>query len=213
MMKLYSYWRSSAAYRVRIALNLKKIDYFVESKHLVSGEQSEPEYLAANPQGLVPALEHEGEVFVQSLAIIEYLDSVVPSPRLFPQNSVARAHVSAMAQAVACEIHPLNNLRVMKYLKLELAQDGTAVSAWMAHWMQTGFEALESWAAVHSSANRYLFADAISIADLCLVPQIYNARRFEVDLSGFPALVAIDAHVQSLPAVVAASPECQSDAP
>ena len=182
------------------------------SRQLASGEQRQPEYLRTNPQGLVPALEHKGELFVQSLAIIEYLDSVEPVPRLLPQEPVARAHVAAMAQAVACDIHPLNNLRVMNYLRQELGHDDSDVRAWYGHWIAEGFRALETWAVRYSSARRYLYGDAISLADLCLVPQVYNARRFKIELDGYPTLVAIDAHLQTLPAVIAASPEQQSDA-
>jgi maleylacetoacetate isomerase/maleylpyruvate isomerase len=211
-VKLYSYWRSSAAYRVRIALNLKNISYEMVSEQLARGEHRRPEYLGINPQGLVPALEHEGELLVQSLAIIEYLDSVAPEPRLLPRDPAARAHVAAMAQAIACEIHPLNNLRVMNYLKQEMGQDEAAVKKWYAHWIEEGFRALETWALKYSSAQRFLYRDAVSVADVCLVPQVYNARRFRVSLADYPTLVAIDAHLQTLPAVIAASPEQQADA-
>jgi len=211
-VKLYSYWRSSAAYRVRIALNLKRIPHELVAEHLGKGVHRQPGYLEINPQGLVPALEHEGELFAQSLAIIEYLDSVAPKPRLLPRDPVERAHVSAMAQAIACEIHPLNNLRVLNYLKQELGQDEAAVQKWYAHWIAEGFRALETWAVRYSSARRFLFGDAVSLADVCLVPQVYNARRFKVSLEDYPTLVAVDAHLQTLPAVMAASPEQQPDA-
>jgi len=212
MMKLHSYWRSSAAFRVRIALNLKNIRYEVIPRHLVRGEHRKADYLNLNPQGLVPALEHRGELFVQSLAIIEYLDSVAPSPRLLPTDPVARAHVAAMAQVVACEIHPLNNLRVTRYLRTELGHDDETVQRWYRHWIDEGFRALETWARKHSAAGRFLYRDAVSLADVCLIPQIYNARRFNIELEAFPTLVAIDAHLQTLPAVVDASPERQVDA-
>lgn len=212
MMKLYSYWRSSAAYRVRIALNLKNIEYELVSKQLARGEHRNADYLAENPQGLVPALEHRGEVFTQSLAIIEYLDSVVETPRLLPGNPVARAHVAAMAQAIACEIHPLNNLRVMNYLRQELGQDDEAVHGWYGHWVDQGFRALEAWAGKYSGTQRFLYGDVVSLADACLVPQIYNARRFNIPLDAYPTLVAIDAHLQSLAAFIDASPERQPDA-
>jgi len=181
------------------------------SKHLAQGEHRKADYLAANPQGLVPALEHRGTLFTQSLAIIEYLDSVVTQPRLLPQDPVDRAHVSAMAQAIACDIHPLNNLRVTNYLKQQLAQDENAVQGWYAHWIQEGFHAMEAWAVQRSSSRRYLYADAVSLADVVLVPQMYNARRFNVSLEAFPALVAIDRHLCTLPAFIAASPEHQPD--
>ncbi|MSQ99635.1 MAG: maleylacetoacetate isomerase [Xanthomonadales bacterium] len=210
-MKLYSFWRSSAAYRVRIALHLKHIDYELVSKHLAQGQHRKADYLAANPQGLVPALEHRGVLFTQSLAIIEYLDSVVTEPRLLPQDPVDRAHVTAMAQAIASDIHPLNNLRVTNYLKQELGQGENAVQGWYAHWIQVGFRAMEAWAVQRSSSRRYLYADAVSLADLLLVPQMYNARRFKVSVEAFPALVAIDRHLCTLPAFIAASPERQPD--
>jgi len=211
-VKLYSYWRSSAAYRVRIALKLKNIPFELVAAHLARGEHRQPAYLEINPQGLVPALEHDGTLLVQSLAIIEYLDSVAPEPRLLPLDPVDRARVAAMAQAVACEIHPLNNLRVLNYLKQELGQGDEAVRKWYGHWIAEGFGALENWAERFSTNRRFLYRDAVSLADVCLVPQIYNARRFEVPLDEYPTLVAIDAHLQTLPAVISASPERQPDA-
>jgi maleylacetoacetate isomerase/maleylpyruvate isomerase len=210
-MKLYSFWRSSAAYRVRIALNLKHIDYELVPKQLAQGEHRKADYLAANPQGLVPALEHQGVLITQSLAIIEYLDSVVPEPRLLPLDPVDRAHVAAMAQAIACDIHPLNNLRVTNYLRQELSQGEAQVQGWYAHWIEEGFHAMEAWAVQRSTSRRYLYADAVSLADLLLVPQMYNARRFNVGLEAFPALVAIDRHLCTIPAFFAASPEQQPD--
>jgi maleylacetoacetate isomerase/maleylpyruvate isomerase len=210
-MRLYTFWRSSAAYRVRIALNLKHIEYELVPKHLAQGEHRLAEYLAANPQGLVPALEHRGMVFTQSLAIIEYLDSVAPEPRLLPQDPADRAHVAAMAQVIACDIHPLNNLRVTNYLRQELGQGESAVQQWYAHWIEEGFRAMEAWAVQRSSSWRYLYGDAVSLADVLLVPQMYNARRFNVRLEAFPALVAIDRHLCTLPAFIAASPEQQPD--
>jgi maleylacetoacetate isomerase len=215
-MKLYSYWRSSAAYRVRIALNYKGIEYQQITPNLGTGEQRSADYLATNPQGLVPALEldgeHTGEIIVQSLAIIDYLEQIKANPALLPADALARARVSAMAQAIACDIHPLNNLRVLKYLKAELGQDDAAVKLWYARWIQDGFAALESWAGRYSINGMYLHGNEVSLADVCLVPQMYNARRFGVDLQLFPRLVVIDHHLQTLPAFAAAAPELQPDA-
>ncbi len=211
-MKLYSYWRSSAAYRVRIALNLKVIDYEQIACDLTAGEHVSEDYLATNPQGLVPALEHEGRVFTQSLAIIEYLDSIISLPRLLPEEPAARAEVAAMAQTIACEVHPLNNLRVTKYLRQELGQADAVIQAWYEHWTGTGFAALEIFASRHSEKHEFLYGNEVSIADACLVPQMYNARRFNIDLDAYPILVSVDAHMQTLPAVIAASPERQADA-
>ncbi len=211
-MKLYSYWRSSAAYRVRIALNYKQIGYQQITPNLAKGEQLSADYRATNPQGLVPALAHEGEIITQSLAIIEYLDYVQPAPALWPSEPLARARVNAMAQAIACDIHPLNNLRVLKYLKSEMGQDDAAVSNWYARWVSDGFSALETWAAACSADGKHLYGAAVSLADVCLVPQMYNARRFGVALAPYPRLVAIDQHLCSLPAFAAAVPELQPDA-
>jgi len=211
-MKLYSYWRSSAAYRVRIALNYKQIEYQQITPNLGRGEHQSVDYLATNPQGLVPALAHEGEIITQSLAIIEYLDQVRPMPPLWPAAPLARARVNAMAQVIACDIHPLNNLRVLKYLRAEMGQDDAAVSAWYSRWVQAGFRALESWAKSYSADGRHLLGNCVSVADVCLVPQMYNARRFGVELQDYPLLVAIDEHLLSLPAFAAAAPELQPDA-
>lgn len=212
-MKLYSFWRSSAAYRVRIALNLKGLPYELVSTQLSKGEQRGAAFLAANPQGLVPALEHEGRVFTQSLAIIEYLDSLAATPLLLPRDPVARAQVASMAQAIACDIHPLNNLRVTNYLAQDLNQSEAAVQAWYEHWIAEGFKALEVWALQYSGNRQFLHGDAISLADVCLVPQMYNARRFKVNVDAFPTLLAIDDHLRNLTAVLAASPENQPDRP
>ena len=211
-MRLYSYWRSSAAYRVRIALNLKQIEYQLVPVNLTADAHRSDEYLDSNPQGLVPALEHDGVVFSQSLSIIEYLDSVAAKPLMLPRNPVARAHVAAIAQAIACDIHPLNNLRVTNYLKQELGQGPSAVQGWYSHWIEQGFTALETWAETYSEKRRYLYGDSVSLADVCLVPQVYNARRFDISLDAFPNLVAIDSHLQSLPEVIAAAPDRQADA-
>jgi maleylacetoacetate isomerase len=210
-MKLYTLARSSAAYRVRIALNLKGLSYESVPKALLKNEHRTPEYLAVNPQGLIPALEVSDTVLSQSLAIIEYLDELHPLPRLVPSDALARAQVRSMALAVACDIHPLNNLRVLNYLKNELRQDESSVNAWYHHWIAEGFRGLETQACAHSRSQRYLFGDSVSMADVCLVPQMFNARRFKADLTPFATLVAISAHLESLPPFAAARPEAQPD--
>jgi len=212
-MKLYGYWRSSAAYRARIALHWKGLAWESVPRHLVKAEQRAPEYLALNPQGLVPALEVEGRVIAQSLALIEYLDETHPEPPLLPREPLARAEVRGLAQAIACDIHPLNNLRVLAYLRGPLAQGEDAVNAWVRHWIAEGFRGLEELARRHSADGRHLYGDRVSLADVCLVPQLYNARRFAVDLAPFPTLAAIGAALDALPAFERARPEVQPDAP
>jgi maleylacetoacetate isomerase len=211
-LQLYTFFRSSAAYRVRIALNIKGLHFKTISKALGKGEHQQPEYLAINAQGLVPALVVQDSVLTQSLAIIEYLDEEFPTPPLLPSESTARAHVRAMALAIACDIHPLNNLRVLNYLKRELKQDDPAVNDWYRHWVAEGFRPLEQSVQKYSSDGRYCFGTAVSIADVLLVPQMFNARRFEVDLSPYPKLVQISQHLESLPEFAAARPEAQPDA-
>jgi maleylacetoacetate isomerase len=213
-MKLYTYFRSSAAYRVRIALNLKGVSYEAVPVHLLrdGGEQRTENYKRLNPQGLVPTLEHDGAVFQQSLAIVEYLEERFPQPPLLPSDPIGRAHVRAMALLIACEIHPLNNLQVLGYLSSPLGQSDAAVDAWYEHWITRGFMALEQLVASYSRSPRHCFGDSISIADVFLVPQMANARRRKVDLTAFPRLVAIDTHLRTLPPFIAAAPENQPDA-
>jgi maleylacetoacetate isomerase/maleylpyruvate isomerase len=211
-MKLYTYFRSSAAFRVRIALNLKGLSYEPISKAFAKKEHRAPEYLAVNPQGLIPALDDDGAVFSQSLAIVEYLDEKYPQPAFLPSDPASRARVRSMALAIACDIHPLNNLRVLNYLRKELAQNDDGVNTWYRHWVTEGFRGLEVQAREFSAAKRYCFGDAVSLADICLVPQMYNARRFETDLTAFPTLVAISTHLESLAAFDNARPEVQTDA-
>ena len=213
-MKLYSYFRSSAAYRVRIALSLKGQTYEYAAKHLLKdgGQQRQAEYLAINPQGLVPALEHEGALLTQSLAIIEYLDEQFPTPPLLPKRSVDRAVVRAMAMLVACDVHPLNNLRVLNFLRDKLGQSSDAIGIWYQHWIAEGFTALEQLLASHSTSARYCFGDAVSLADVLLVPQVANSRRYRMDLSPYPTLRDITSHLESLPQFIAARPEAQPDA-
>jgi maleylacetoacetate isomerase len=211
-MKLYTFFRSSAAFRVRIALSLKGLRYESIPKAFAKHEHRAPEYLALNPQGLIPALDDDGQVLSQSLAIIEYLDERHPSPPFLPADPLGRAHVRSMALAIACDVHPLNNLRVLNYLRKSLGQDETGVNTWYRHWIGEGFRGLEIQARRHSTQRRHLYGDTVSLADVLLVPQMFNARRFDADLSAFPTLVAISAHLESLPAFAAARPEVQPDA-
>ncbi|WP_027856939.1 maleylacetoacetate isomerase [Marinobacterium jannaschii] len=213
-MKLYTYWRSSAAYRVRIALNLKGLPYQSEYVHLVKdgGEQRSAAYRKINPQQLVPSLETDaGEVLTQSLAMIEYLDECYPDPALLPADPVARAKARSMAQLIACEVHPLNNLRVLQHLGGELGLDKAAQGDWYRHWLAEGFKALEALLA--GQDKQFCCGDAPGLADICLVPQVYNARRFELDLTPYPNIRRIDARCRELEAFAAAAPEAQGDAP
>ncbi len=218
---LYTYWRSSAAYRVRIALNLKGLEYQAVPKHLLrdGGEQKKPDYLALNPQGLVPALADDGFVVPQSLAICEYLEEIHPEPRLLPGSARDRATVRGMALAIACDTHPLNNVPIVGYLRREFDADDAAINRWMAHWIHRGFSALERWVGSAGGGDtsaaegqRHCYGAQVTLADVCLVPQMYNARRFQVDLSAYPRLVSICRHLESLPAFAAARPEAQPDA-
>ncbi|HEY1605415.1 MAG TPA: maleylacetoacetate isomerase [Allosphingosinicella sp.] len=202
---LFDYYRSSAAYRARIALNLKGLSYESISVDLLHGAQKEADYRARNPQGLVPMLEADGHRIGQSLAIIDYLDSIHPEPRLIPAEPLARARVLALALAVACDIHPLNNLRVLKYLAGPLGLDEEARNLWYAHWVSEGFAALELMA--EESAGRFLCGDVPTAADIFLVPQMFNARRFGVPVDSYPTLVRIDAEASKLPAFAAAHPD------
>ena len=210
-MKLYTYFRSSAAYRVRIALNLKEIAYEAIPVDLRPGAHRRPEYLAVNPQGLIPALEDQGAVFGQSLAILEYLEETHPQPPLLPRLPADRARVRAMALAIACDLHPLNNLRVLNYLRAPLGHEEDAVNAWYRHWVAEALCALEALAR-SASDGRYLFGDTVTLADVCLVPQMFNARRFMCDIEPYPILRAISAHLETLPAFARAAPAAQPDA-
>jgi maleylacetoacetate isomerase len=204
---LYEAPRSSAAYRARIALNLKRVDYESHPVNLVESEQRGADYRELNPQGLVPMLEIDGHRLTQSLAIIVYLDQIFPDPPLVPHDPADGAHVRAMALAVACDIHPLNNLRVLRYLKNELGQRQDEVDRWYAHWIAEGLGALEATA--KAGAGRFLFGDAPTIADVCLVPQLFNARRFNVPLDDYPTLLRADENAQALDAFAAAHPDRQ----
>jgi len=210
---LYSYWRSSSAYRVRIALNLKGIQYRQKFVHLVKegGEQHRIEYREVNPLGLVPALVHENQTIVQSMAICEYLEETFTDVSLLPAKASARARVRSIAQSISSEIQPLNNLAVMHYLKNEMHQDDAAIKAWYAHWITRGFSAVESWLATPDS-GLYCHGDTPSLADCFLVPQMYNAERFSCDLEFYPNIRRITAQCRSLAAFDAAAPENQADA-
>jgi maleylpyruvate isomerase len=212
MLKLYSYFRSSAAYRCRIALNLKALPYEMAFVHLTKGggQHNAPAYRAINPQGLVPTLDDDGRIVTQSLAIIEYLEEMHPAPTLLPGDPGQRARIRAFALAIACDIHPIDNLRVLNYLRGPMKQDQTAVNAWYRHWVEVGLDACQ--ALLPDSADRFCFGDVPTLADVCLVPQIANARRFNCDISGVPRLVAIDATCRELPAFAKAAPESQPDA-
>ena len=203
--RLYDYFRSSACYRVRIALNLKGVDYEAVPVNLLEGDQRAEDYRARNPQGFVPLLEVDGIRLTQSLAIIDWLEARHPEPRLLPAEPADRAHVLALALAVACDIHPLNNLRVLKYLSGPLSQPQEARDAWYRHWVAEGLAALEAMAAPR--AGRFLLGEAPTLADICLVPQMFNARRFEVPLDPYPTLVRADAEANRLEAFAAAHPD------
>jgi maleylacetoacetate isomerase len=213
-MRLYDYFRSSAAYRVRIALNLKGITPDARTHvHLRMGSQRAQDYLALNPQGLVPALAlDDGRVLTQSLAIIEYLEETHPEPRLLPQDPAERARVRAIALQIACDIHPLDNLRVLNYLIGTMGASREQKDGWYRYWIDVGFEALEKSLARDSATGRFCHGDHPTLADICLVPQIANARRFDIDLSPYPTLIRIEAACNALPAFAEAAPARQPDA-
>jgi maleylacetoacetate isomerase len=207
MLKLYDYFRSSAAFRVRIALNLKQLNYEAIPIHLVNngGEQFSTTYRAINPQSLVPALDDHGQIITQSLAIIEYLDEIHPTPALLPSDPLLKAKVRAFALTIAADIHPINNLRITKYLEHNFRLSETQKLDWYHHWMTLGFTALEKQLATEA-VHSFCFGEAPTLADVTLVPQMFNARRFNLDLSAFPTLVRIDEHCQQLSAFSHARP-------
>ncbi len=210
-MTLYGYSLSSASYRVRIALKLKSLEVTAVDVHLRRGEQRQPAFLRLNSQGFVPALRLDGgEVLTQSMAIIEYLEEMYPQPPLLPAAPEERARVRALCQLIACDVHPLNNLRVLKYLEAQLGLDENARNEWYRHWIQAGFEALERLLTRDASKGCFCHGDSPGMADVLLVPQVFNARRFSVDLAPYPRIVAIDAACRVIPAFAAAAPERQS---
>ena len=204
---LHDYYRSSAAYRVRIALNLKGVAYESRPVNLLHSEQKGDEYRALNPQGLVPMLEIDGHRLTQSLSIMVYLDQCFPDPPLMARDPVDGAHVRAMALTIACDIHPLNNLRVLKYLSSELGLPQEERDTWYMHWIREGLPAVEALAAPH--AGKLLYGDAPTGADVCLVPQLYNARRFNIPLDDYPTLLRANANANALDAFAAAHPDRQ----
>jgi maleylpyruvate isomerase len=213
-LKLYSYFRSSASYRVRIALNLKGLDYDTVPVHLVrdGGEQLQPAYRAVNPDAIVPTLVDGDDVLVQSLAIIEYLDETHPQPPLLPAKPADRAFVRSIALQLACEIHPLDNLRVLKYLKQTVGATDAVKDEWYRHWVAHGFGTLEARLASDARVGSFCFGDTPTLADLCLVPQVFNARRFKIDLSPYPTIVRLADHAVTLDAFHRAAPAQQPDA-
>ena len=213
-LTLYSYFRSSAAFRVRIALNLKNLTADMRYIHLLKdgGQHYAETYRGINPQQLVPSLVHHGHSIGQSLAIIEYLDEIAPDPPLLPAESLARARVRQMADIVACDIHPLNNLRVLRQVRHQFAASDEAIWEWQTHWITAGFQALETLLTKDRSGDIFCHGDAPTLADICLIPQLANARRIEMDLSDFPTLLRIEEAAYRLPAFVTARPENQADA-
>lgn len=212
---LYSYYRSSAAFRVRIALNLKSLPYKLRPVHLLKngGEQHAENYRQMNPQQLVPTLLSNGRPITQSLAIMEYLEELVPEPALLPKGAEARARVRQIALGVACDIHPIANLRVLQYLKKTLGADHDAILEWQRHWIGEGLAALEQTLANDPATGRFCHGDAPTLADTCLIPQLYNAKyRADMDLAPYPTLLRIEEAAYKLPAFVAARPENQPDA-
>jgi maleylpyruvate isomerase len=209
---LYGYFRSSAAFRVRIALNLKSITAELHPLHLLKDQHLSEAYRALNPQQLVPALVHAGQTIAQSLAIIEYLDEIRPDPPLLPRDAAGRARVRQIALSVACDVHPLNNLRVLRYLRHALHADDEARHGWQQHWIAAGFDALEAFLKNSGGTGRFCHGDSPSLADVCLIPQMANARRIQMELADYPTLLRIEEAAYQLPAFVQARPENQPDA-
>ncbi|MCP4076878.1 MAG: maleylacetoacetate isomerase [Gammaproteobacteria bacterium] len=210
-MKLYSYYRSSAAYRVRIALNLKGIDYEQVAVNLLNEEEMSDDYAAVNPQNMVPVLEHDGQLFFQSMAILEYLEELYPDTALLPEDTVSRARVRALANIVACDIHPLNNLRMLKYLGKNFDADAEQKNQWYRYWIELGFSAFEVQLKGRSN-GLFCEGEKAGMADALLIPQVYNARRFDVDMTAYPLISSIELHCLTLDPFKQAIPENQPDA-
>lgn len=208
-MKLYDYYRSSSCYRVRIALNLKQIDYETLPVHLINhgGEQHQPVYLGINPQGLVPTLIENEHTLTQSLAIIEYLDEVHPHPALLPHDPYARAQVRSIAMTIACDMHPLNNLRVLQQLREQFQATENQVLVWYHHWLKKGFDAVENTLKKLPRNHRFCYGADVSLADICLIPQVYNAIRFNFSMADYPLINDINDYCLTLPAFIQAAPE------
>jgi maleylacetoacetate isomerase len=211
-MKLYTFFRSSAVFRMRIALNCKGLAYESQIVSLPKDEHKLAAYIAVNPQGLVPALEDRGKIYVQSLAMMEYLEETYPQPALLPATAEDRAYVRAVAQIVACEIHPLNNLRTLRYVKKSYGLDEEGVNAWYRHWIAEGLGSMEAFLASCGKTGKYCYRDQVTIADCCLVPQVFNAQRYACDLAAYPGIMAIFGHCMQLDAFIAAQPSRQPDA-
>jgi maleylacetoacetate isomerase len=211
-MKLHGYFRSSASFRVRIALNLKGIEYESVTHHLRHNEQRAPDYLALNPQGLVPVLDDDDDVLIQSLAIIEYLDETHPNPPFLPGHPGDRARVRGLAQLVACDIHPVNNLRILRYLRSPLGHDEATVQAWYNHWIAEGFAAFEALIAEDDRTGAFCQGDEPGLADICLVPQVANSQNYALDLTPYPTLRRIYDRCMTLDAFQRAHPTAQPDA-
>ena len=213
-IKLYTYWRSSASYRVRMALNLKSIPYEQIPIHLVrdGGQQHQADYKQLNPQGLVPTLIHENQIITQSIAMLEYIEERFPQQALMPSDAFGRARVRSLANVIACDTHPINNLRVLNYLTGTLGHDEQTKLDWYRHWTALGLDAFEAMLASSDQTGRCCYGDEPTIADCCLLPQVYNARRFDCDESGWPEIRRIAAYLETIPAIADAAPENQPDA-
>jgi maleylpyruvate isomerase len=211
-MKLYTYFRSSAAFRVRIALNYKGLAYDPAPVNLAKSEHHEAQYRGINPQGLLPALEDDGRRLIQSLAIMEYLDERYPEPSLLPKDAFDRAYVRALAGIVACEIHPLNNPRTLKHVRKAYGVDEAGINSWYRHWIAEGFDMLEGFLAAEARSGTYCLGSTVTMADCCLVPQVFNARRYECDLAPYPTVMRIFDACMKLPAFDKAQPTNQPDA-